>query len=335
MPLHIAIDARRIRDFGPGTYIRNLIRSLAKIDRENSCTLVRTPGDDPEFAHLPGNFAAAIYSKPERTYPAQIRYSIFLKRLRADVYHIPINIVPMWMPKPYIVTTHDVGDLIFSSRRGVRDNYHLHRLRRGLLRADCVIAVSTATRRDLENVVGIPGERIRTIYNAPDPAFTERLAPAVTSAGEQGFAYAPDMQRILDRYQIDYPFLLYAGRINPRKNIPRLVEAFAVIRGEVQADPVYRDLRLVIIWGEISKYPRLRHAVIQSRVEHHVRFLGFVTIETLRMFYQAAAAFVFPSLYEGFGLPPLEAMACGTPVVASHVSSLPEDVGDATATVHA
>jgi glycosyltransferase involved in cell wall biosynthesis len=334
MSLHIAIDARRIRDFGPGTYIRNLIRSLAKIDRRHSYTLVRAPDDDPVFENLPANFESAIYSKPERTYPTQIRYSMFLKRLGADVYHIPINIVPMWMPKPYIVTTHDVGNLIFSTRRGIRDNYQLHRLRRGLLRADCVIAVSTATRRDLENVVGIPGERIRTIYNAPDPAFTERLSPAVTSDGEKGFAYAPDMQRILDRYQIDYPFLLYAGRINPRKNIPRLVEAFAVVRGEVQNDPIYRDLRLLIIGDEISKYPRLRHAVIQSRVEHHVRFLGFVPIETLRMFYQAAAAFVFPSLYEGFGLPPLEAMACGTPVVASHVSSLPEVVGDAAAIVN-
>src|SRR5260370_25660606 len=136
MPLHIAIDARRIRDFGPGTYIRNLIRSLAKIDRENRYTLVRAPGDDPVFEQLPENFDSAIYSKPERTYPAQIRYSIFLKRLGADVYHIPINILPLWMPKPYIVTTHDVGDLLFSSRRGVRDNYQLHRLPRGLLRAD-------------------------------------------------------------------------------------------------------------------------------------------------------------------------------------------------------
>jgi glycosyltransferase involved in cell wall biosynthesis len=88
-------------------------------------------------------------------------------------------------------------------------------------------------------------------------------------------------------------------------------------------------LRLLIIGDEISRYPALRHAVIHSRVEDTVRFLGFVPIDTLRAFYQAASAFVFPSLYEGFGLPPLEAMACGTPVVCSSVSSLPEVVGDA------
>ena len=92
---------------------------------------------------------------------------------------------------------------------------------------------------------------------------------------------------------------------------------------------MYKDLRLVIIGDTISQYPAVRQAVIKSRVETVVRFLGFVPFETLRCFYESAAAFVFPSRYEGFGLPPLEAMACGTPVVCSNVSSLPEVVGDA------
>src|SRR5689334_15349149 len=113
MSLRIAIDARRIRDFGPGTYIRNLIRGLAKRDGENQYALVCAPGDDQEFEHLPANFTPVVYSQPEWTYPGQIRYSFFLKRLHADLYHVPINVVPMWMPKPYIVTTHDVGNLIF------------------------------------------------------------------------------------------------------------------------------------------------------------------------------------------------------------------------------
>jgi glycosyltransferase involved in cell wall biosynthesis len=104
------------------------------------------------------------------------------------------------------------------------------------------------------------------------------------------------------------------------------VEAFAVLRGELRDHPRFANLRLIIIGDEIARHPALRHAVIQSRVEDVVRFLGFVPIETLRAFYQTASAFVFPSLYEGFGLPPLEAMACGTPVVCSSVSSLPEVV---------
>jgi glycosyltransferase involved in cell wall biosynthesis len=147
--------------------------------------------------------------------------------------------------------------------------------------------------------------------------------------GPPGHEDAAGRQRILERYQIQYPFLLYAGSVRRHKNVPRLVEAFAVAREQLAADPRYRDLRLVIIGDTISQYPAVRQAVIRSRVEAVVRFLGFVDFETLRCFYQNAAAFVFPSRYEGFGLPPLEAMACGTPVVTSNVSSLPEVVGEA------
>jgi glycosyltransferase involved in cell wall biosynthesis len=191
------------------------------------------------------------------------------------------------------------------------------------------MTVSSATRRDVESVLGIPGSRIRVVYNAPDPVFCASADSQTLSPDGREYPHSPENQRILDRYRIHYPFLLYVGRTNPQKNIPRLVEAFAVLRGEIQYHPEYRDLRLIIIGDEIARHPALRHAVIQSRVEAAVRFLGFVPIETLRAFYQLAAAFVFPSLYEGFGLPPLEAMACGTPVVCSNVSSLPEVVGDA------
>ena len=169
---------------------------------------------------------------------------------------------------------------------------------------------------------------VRVVYNAPDPRFFEHghLADA-RAAGPQ--AGARERHRILERYQINYPFLLYAGNIRPQKNIPRMIEAFAVVRSELQDAPQYRDLHLIIIGETISKYPDVRRAVIQSRVEHCVRFLGFVPFDTLRVFYELATAFLFPSLYEGFGLPPLEAMAAGTPVIVSNVSSLPEVVGDA------
>lgn len=122
---------------------------------------------------------------------------------------------------------------------------------------------------------------------------------------------------------------MYAGSIRPQKNIPRLVEAFAVTMEEMGDHPEYKDLRLIIIGDEISRHQSVRRAVMQSRVEDKVRFLGFVPFDTLRVFYESAIAFVFPSLYEGFGLPPLEAMASGTPVITSASSSLPEVVGGA------
>ena len=334
MALRVVIDARRIRDFGVGTYIRNLVRSIGELDLANHYTLIVPGNDIPELADLPANFETALYEPPNGRVRNQVQYPLFLKRFAADLFHIPLNSVPLWMPKPYVVTIHDMGSLLFESGPGLENNLRLYRLRRGLLRADRVIAVSTSTRRDVESVLGIPSNRIRTIYNAPDPTFYEPAAAPGVGFGESDMRYPPEMSRVLERYQIHHPFLLYVGRTNPQKNIPRLVEAFAVLRGELDDHALYKDLRLIIIGDEISRHPSLRQAVIQSRVEDAVRFLGFVPIETLRVFYQAASAFVFPSLYEGFGLPPLEAMACGTPVVCSSVSSLPEVVGDAAAIVN-
>jgi glycosyltransferase involved in cell wall biosynthesis len=323
MPIRIVLDARRVADFGIGTYIRNLVRSLSRVDSTNQYTLITPAPSVPEFAGLPSNFNTAVYEKKSQPGFSQLRFPFFLSRFSADLFHIPLNAVPMWMPKPYVVTIHDMSTLLFSNRKGYRSNLRLFYLRRGLARADRVLAVSSATRRDVESVFQIPASRIQVVHNAPDPAFCQFRGDG------QNPAWPAEIQRVLDRYRIHYPFLLYVGRTNPQKNIPRLVEAFAVLRGELREHARYHDLRLIVIGDEIARHPALRHAVIQSRVEDSVRFLGFVPIETLRAFYQAATAFVFPSLYEGFGLPPLEAMACGTPVVCSHVSSLPEVVGDA------
>jgi len=326
--MKVAIDARRLRDFGVGTYIRNLVTAIAAIDRENEYLLISAPEDEPLLRHLPENFRPIPCSRPDTDQFDNVAFPWLIRQLSPDICHIPINRIPLFMPKPYVVTVHDMGRLLFEEAPDTIRSMRSFRLRRGLLRADRVIAVSSATRRDIHNIVGIREDEVHVIYNAPDPRFFEHghMADA-RAAGPQ--ARERESQRILERYQINYPFLLYAGNIRPQKNIPRMVEAFAVVRSELQDAPQYRDLHLIIIGDTISKYPSVRHAVIQSRVEHCVRFLGFVPFDTLRAFYELATGFLFPSLYEGFGLPPLEAMAAGTPVLVSNVSSLPEVVGDA------
>ena len=128
-----------------------------------------------------------------------------------------------------------------------------------------------------------------------------------------------------DRYQLNAPYVLYAGNIKPHKNLERLIEAFHTLR----QDPDLAHVKLLIIGDEISKYATLRRAVHRYKLHKHVRFFGFVPDKTLAVLYRLARVFVFPSLYEGFGFPPLEAMASGTPVITSNVSSLPEVVGDA------
>ena len=325
MPRHIVIDARRIRDFGIGTYIRSLIHALGGIDRDNRYTIVSNPAGIGELKGLPENFNTAIYARNDHSAMDHVAFPIFLRRLSPDLVHIPLNRVPLLMVRPYVVTIHDMANLLFEEEASnIRMQLRRYRFRRGLVRADRVIAVSEATKRDVENVMGVPPSRIRRVYNAPDPAFFERASKG--SGHEQ--------EKILERYQINYPYVLYAGAIRRHKNIPRLVEAFAVVRDQLAGHPIYSNLRLVIIGDNISRYPAVRQAVIKSRVEQAVRFLGFVPFDTLRCFYESAAAFVFPSRYEGFGLPPLEAMACGTPVIASNVSSLPEVVGEAAMSIN-
>jgi len=320
MASHIVIDARRIRDFGIGTYIRSLVQALGAIDRTTQYTLVSGPADARALEGLPENFRSALYARSDHSALDHAAFPIFLRGLSPDLVHIPLNRVPLLMIKPYVVTIHDMANIFFEQEASsLRMQLRRYRFRRGLVRANRVIAVSEATKRDVENQLGVPSGRITRVYNAPDPGFFNR-------AGAPG---GPEQQLTLERYQINYPFLLYAGNIRKHKNIPRLVEAFAVVRDQLAAHPVYKDLRLVIIGDTISQYPSVRQAVIKSRVENVVRFLGFVPFETLRCFYESAAGFVFPSRYEGFGLPPLEAMLLGCPAVVAPCGALPEVCGDA------
>jgi glycosyltransferase involved in cell wall biosynthesis len=326
--MKIVVDARRLRDFGIGTYIRNLVTAIAAIDRENEYLLVSFPDDEVLLRHLPQNFRPIPYTRPDTARVDHIAFPWLVRQLSADIVHIPLNRVPLFMPKPYVVTVHDMSTVLYKEGSPSAQSLRHYRMSRGLARASRIIAVSSSTRRDIHTLTGIPEEEVRVIYNAPDPRFFEHghLADA-RAAGPQAGDH--ERRRILERYQIDYPFLLYAGNIRPQKNIPRLVEAFAVVKSELKDDPRYDNLHLIIIGDTISKYPSVRRAVIQSRVEHCVRFLGFVPFDTLRAFYELTTAFLFPSLYEGFGLPPLEAMAAGAPVLVSNTSSLPEVAGDA------
>jgi len=326
--VNVAIDVRRIRDFGVGTYIRNLLIALAAAESGHNYRLICCSDDRDALPELPSNFDVVLHNLRDSSRKDHLQLPRLIRRLKVDITHIPFHRVPLLMPKPYLVTIHDLSSLFFDEATGLLHAAREFRLRRGLERADRIIVVSGATQKDVLHLVPDAAPRLRLIYNAPDPQFLQRKLPSdARSAGPE--AAARERHRILERYQIRYPFLLYAGSIRPQKNIPRLVEAFAVARTQLEKHRGYKHLRLIIIGDEISRHPDVRRAVIHSRVENVVRFLGFIPFDTLRIFHELAAAFVFPSLYEGFGLPPLEAMASGTPVIASRVSSLPEVTGSA------
>lgn len=316
MAAHIVLDVRHWRDFGYGTYIRNLVRAMCRLETPFRFSLIAKQENLPEFSFLPPHLKPVVYDRSDRDRRDNVAFPLFLRSLKPDLVHIPLNSVPVFLPKPFVVTIHDMSSVVMGYRGQPHSRLHLLRFRLGLVRASRVIAVSESTRQDVVQLMNIPDDRVRRIYNAIDPDYY--------AAGS-----AEERRQTMERYQIGHPYLLYAGSVKPQKNVARIVEAFSVVRRDLAGHPRFKDLRLVIIGDEISKYPRIRQAVVQSRVREYVRFLGFVPSDALRSFYQGAEAFVFPSLYEGFGLPPLEAMAAGTPVITSNVSSLPEVVGDA------
>jgi glycosyltransferase involved in cell wall biosynthesis len=316
----VAIDIRRMTEFGVGTYIRNVVRTLARLDCDSEYFLIGSPAKVAECGALPPNFQSIALLGRDTTLKGNLEFRAIVKRLACDLVHIPhLFWIPRGLSCPYVLTVHDLLEHMYGTRNAssMRRSLHFYLTRRVLQRAARVIAVSQFTRNEIEKLLAIPDDRIEVVYNAIDERFLH------------GHATDADRQMIAQRYLVNYPFILYAGAIRPHKNVVRIIEAFSALKSELQKEQQFPDLKLIIIGDDLSSHPRLRRTVVRGCVQNDVRFLGFVPIDVLRIFYDEAKIFVFPSLYEGFGLPPLEAMAHGTPVVTSNTSSLPEVAGNA------
>jgi len=316
--MRIAFDIRKLNDFGIGTYIRNLVLNLAELDRESHYFLIARDQDRTELSTLPPNFSFIVDPSVESSYWNELILPYSLKKKGVEVLHTPHYRAPRFLSCKSVITIHDCVHILFPNYASSRSAYNRGKqaTKRAIKKSSHILTVSEATRRDLMRLFTVPGEKISVVYNAIDSR-----AVLLNNQEEQ--------KRVLERYQIQDPFLLYAGNIKPHKNIARTIEAFSVLKTELKEDPLCKSLKLVIIGDELSKHQFLRRTVIRGGVQHDVRFFGFVPYETLKVFYKAAQIFVFPSLYEGFGLAPLEAMANGTPVLTSNVSSLPEVLGEA------
>jgi glycosyltransferase involved in cell wall biosynthesis len=316
--MKVAIDIRRAGDYGIGTYLRNIVNQLARQDPENQYLLIGQKRHLEEFSALPENFRLFEFSAAPGTLRTHIQLPILLDREGVDLLHLPWFYAPALHTCRTVITVHDLTDVLQAPRHAspVVQAGRLYFARRALARASRILAVSHASKRELARTFAVPEEKIEVIYNALDERLVREPFPA-------------DADRILERHAVNYPFVLYAGNIKPQKNLPRLIEAFAVAKAELREHPAWAQLKLLVIGDELAKHPDLRRTVVRTRVREDVRFLGFVHHTVLRVFYARARAFLFPSLYEGFGLPPLEAMAHGTPVVTSNVSSLPEVFGRA------
>jgi glycosyltransferase involved in cell wall biosynthesis len=311
--LRIAIDARKLRDYGIGTYVRNLLRHLSRLDHTTEYVVLCREQDASITSDLGENFRAVTEASPAYSVREQLRVPLDLRRERVDLFHAPHYVLPPLTPCKSIVTIHDCIHLRFPQYLPNRLAYAYARTSLWVAthRSNRVLTVSEASKRDILRYFSVPPSKIDVIHNAIDERFGE------TPTEEE-------VARVRERYQLEDRFVLYAGNIKPHKNLERLIEAFHTLR-----KGPFEEVKLLIIGDEISKYATLRRAVHKYKLHKHVRFFGFVPDKTLAILYRLAGVFVFPSLYEGFGLPPLEAMASGTPVITSNVSSLPEVVGDA------
>lgn len=312
--VRVAIDSRKLHDFGIGTYVHNILAELSKLDRATEYLVLCRPGEpDARASQLGANFRWVPVDAPPYSLREQWRVPWALARERVDLLHEPHYVLPPATTCPAVVTIHDCIHLRFPQYLPHKAAYLYARatMWTATQKARRILTVSEASKRDLLHYFQVPEERISVIYNAID----------------ERFFLEPDqehVERVKLRFQLDHPFALYVGNIKPHKNLRGLIDAFGRSRARG-----LDDMKLVVIGDELSKYPGLRQGVHRHRLDKHVRFFGFQPLETLAVFYRLARVFVFPSFYEGFGLPPLEAMASGAPVVTSNVSSMPEITGGA------
>lgn len=305
---------------GIGRYAIELLRAMVALPGEHKLILLTTEQSDQHglWRHFEHHALSNCRTLPQLLSWGNVAVGHAAARYKLDIVHDPNGIAPYAGPArgtKRLVTIHDAFPYVYPASHNWLDNWRYRWMLPWVARrADVVLTDSECSRRDLIHYLALPKPQVRTIYLGGDLRFRPVTDVNALSA-------------MRARYKIEHPYLLYVGGVNARKNIARLLEAFAQVRARQP------DVRLVIggkrQWqtGEIDRtFQRLNLA-------DAVQWTGYVRDEDLPALYSGAAAFVFPSLYEGFGLPPLEAMACGTPVITSNVSSLPEVVGDAALTV--
>ena len=318
--MHVAVNAHLLahtnnfRRAGVSHYIEALLEHLGQIDTVNPYTVYTTHGVDGAALHLPANYRVRPSRfntiNPRVRIPwEQLLAPLLLARDGATLYHGVLNVMPVLATVPSVVTIHDISPILFPQTfRRINRMYTKWAIRRSAKHAAQLFTVSEHAKKEIVEHLGVTPERVTVTYDACDARFSPPSAAELAAFRHRN--------NLPDRY------LFYLGTLEPRKNIPRLIDAYAQIAKE-------SGVPLLIGGGKGWLYEPILAQAERLQLGEMLRFVGYVPQEEQHLWYGAATAFVFPSLYEGFGMPPLEAMACGTPVIASNASCLPEIVGDA------
>ncbi|MEE8125040.1 MAG: glycosyltransferase family 1 protein [Nitrospirales bacterium] len=305
--MKIVIAAWHLRNLnvGLGRYTHSLIEGLGRMDRENHYEIL-IPGDSHSFKSWP-NIRYRFFPFPvfKRRFWEQIAPLLIG---RYDLIHFPYDSCLAIKRGKFVVTLHDVKPLLFPKPSKIFDWKRLLKkmvLPHPLRQIDHIVTVSECSRRDIMERLEVSGDRITVIYQGVD---LERFSPHVRFQVEEGSVT---------------PYVLCVAGADPTKNVKNLIIAFSLLPAEI------RERHHLVLVGDVGRQGEIRQMVKQREIEKQTVYTGVVSDERLASLYQQASVFVFLSLYEGFGLPVLEAMACGCPVISSNTSSLPEVVGDA------
>lgn len=298
---------------GPETYEVQLIRALAAIDKKNEYLVYTTgPYAEQAIGVQQENFQyRQLWPTALRPLSLSATLPILMQRDGVDFYHATLT-PPPFATKPLVFTVHCLSSMVhpeyYDSFTALRLNFLI---RRGIQSAQRLLCVSETTRQHVNEMFGIPVEEMQITYNGVSDRFTP----------------SPDLDLTRTRLReagIDGPYILYLGKIQKHKNIGRLLEAYKMYRAESRA-----PLPLVLAGREQGTVEPIASIVARLGIAQHVTRLGYVAEELVPELYRGASVFVFPSLWEGFGIPLVESMASGTPVISSSATSLPEIVADA------
>ena len=319
--MRIAIDAHSVgtRLGGNESYAVNLIEALAQIDRVNQYTIyVTTDEARDRFTHRWSNFKVRSTLPHTPLIRIPLTLSAELRKHPVDVLHVQFT-APPFCPCPVVVSIHDLSfeHLPETFKRRSRTQLRLT-VRHSARRASRILSLSEYTRRDIIETYGIDAERVSTIPLAA----AEHFGPIDDNR---------ELQRVRHNYGIDGDYILSVGSIQPRKNLARLIRAYALLRGNCSADKLPK---LVLVGKCAWLYDETLRTLDQAGVKDTVILTGYVPESDLPALYSGALCFVYPSYFEGFGLPPLEAMKCGAPVIVGDRTSLPEVVGNAALAVN-
>lgn len=309
---HLLSLSQSYRGAGISWYIFNLLKNLAQ--------------ESPDFLHysaflqdrafqadsLALHFSRLPTQRPVvRIFWEQVVQPLVLRRAGVDLLHALAFVAPLAAPCPFVVTVYDLSFLRYPEAFRPFNRWYLSRFTASSVkRARAVITISESTRQDVIDFLGVPPEQVYTIYCGVDESFQPLPEPEIAA-----FRAA---------HGLPETFLMYLGTLEPRKNVDGLIRAYASWRQRAPNAPP-----LVVAGGKGWYYGKIFELVESLNLAESVRFPGYIPQEMLPLWYNAASLFIYPSHFEGFGLPVLEAMACGTPVITSTVSSLPEVAGHA------